>query len=171
MSREFDFFAFAGGNVDSASGEADAGAASDVTEEYAHQGATATDDDHAEGVTFVVVLFLDDFAFGDFHVAAGRTVGIDARLPDGDDAHLEGNEAVVEFDGFEGEVHVSLAAEEGEIFGFLDGADDAVNARADGQKDAAVESDGLRENGDKGIAFAAGGAADGSEQREMNFGA
>ena len=169
MGGEFDFPALASDDVDGAGGETDADAASDVAEEDAHQSAATAADGHAVGVTFIVVLFLDHFAFDDFDIAARGAVGIDARVTDGDDAHLDGDEAAVKLDAFEGEVHVGLATEEGEIFGFLDGADDAVNAGAGGEKDAAVESDGLGENGDEGIAFMADGAADGSEEREVDF--
>ncbi len=117
------------------------------------------------------MLLLNDFAFGDFNVVAGSTVGINARAADGNNAHLDRDQAAVNFNALKGEVHVGLAAEEWEILGFLDGADDAVNAGAGGKNDAAVKGNGLRENRDEWIAFVAGGAADGSEQREMNFGA
>jgi len=171
LGGEFDFPSLAGGDIDGAGGEADTRAASDVAEEYAHQCAATAADCHTVGVTFIVVFFLDHFAFDDFDVAARGAVGIDARVADADEAHLDGDEAAVEFDGFESEVHVGLAAEEREIFGFLDGADYSVDTSAGWKKDAAVEGDGLGENGDEGIAFVAGGAADGSEEREMNFGA
>ena len=91
--------------------------------------------------------------------------------PIGENAHLDGDEAAVDFDGLEGEVHVRLAAENRKGFGFLDGADDAVHARASGKNDAAVERNGLREDGDKGIAFLGVRGTDRSEKREMDFGA
>ena len=171
MGWELDFPALAGDDVDSACCETDAHSASDVAEEGAHQAAPAAADEHAIGVPFVIVLLLNHFAFGDFHVVARLTVRIDSWPADGDNAHLDGDQAAVNFDALEGEVHVGLAAEEGEIFWTLDGADYAVDACAGGKEDAAVESDGLGEDCDEGIAFAADGAADGSEQREMDFGA
>lgn len=171
MGGEFDFPTLAGDHVDSAGSETDAHAAGDVAEEGAHQTTPATTDEQAIGVTFVIMLFLDDFTFGDFHVLARLAVGIDAWAADGHDAHLDGDEAAVNFNAFEGEIHVGLAAEEREIFGFLDGADNTVDASAGGKKDAAVESDGLSKDGDEGITFAADGCADWSKQREMDFGA
>ena len=171
MGREFDFSALASDDVDGAGGETDADPAGDVAEENAHQCATATADGHAVGVPFIIVLFLDDFAFDDFYVPARGAIGIDTGVADSDEAHLDGDESAVNFNGFEGEIHVSLTAEEREIFGLLDGADYAMNAGAGGKNDEAVESDGLREVGDEGITLAAGGAAEGGEEREMDFGA
>ena len=169
MGGEFNFPALAGDDVNGAGGETDADAARDVAEEDAHQCAATSADGHGVGVTFVIMLLLDDFTFGDFHVLARLAVGVDSRAADGDEAHLDGDKAAVDLNAFEGKVHVRLAAEQREILRSLDGAHYAVDAGAGGENDAAVESDGLSENGDERIAFAADGAADRSEEREMDL--
>ena len=169
LGGEFDFPALAGDGVDRAGCESDTHSAGDVSQERSHQTAATAADEQAIGVTFVVVLFLDDFPFRNFHIVARLAVRIDSRAADGDEAHLDGDKAAVDFDAFESEVHVRLTAEKREILGPLDGADYAVNAGAGGENDAAVESDGLSENGDEGIPFAAGGTADGSEESKVDF--
>ena len=166
---EFDFPALAGDDVDGAGCETDTHATSDIAEEGAHQAAATTADEQAIGVPFVIVFLLDNFPFGDFHVIARLAVRIDSWPADGDDAHLDRNEAAVELNGFEREVHVGLATEERKILGFLNGADDAVDAGAGGENDPAVESDWLGKDGNEGISFAAGGTADGSEKRKVDL--
>jgi len=161
--------ALAGDDVDGAGSKTNAHAASYIAEECAHQAATTAADEQAISITFVVVFLLDNFPFGDFHVIARLAVRIDSWPADGDNAHLDGDEAAVDLNAFESEIHVGLATEEGEIFGFLNGTDDAVDAGAGGENDPAVESDWLSENGDEGIAFAAGGSADGSEKSKVNL--
>jgi hypothetical protein len=115
------------------------------------------------------VLLLDNFALDDFHIVARLAVRIDSWPADGDKTHLDRDEAAVEFNAFEGEVHVGLAAEQREIFGALNGTDYAVDAGACGENDAIVESEGLSEDGDEWIAFAASGSADGSEKSKMDL--
>ncbi len=163
--------AFARDDVNGAGSETDAHSAGNVAEEGAHQAATATANEQSIGVTFIVVLLLDNFPFGNFHVVARLAVRIDSRPANGDNAHLDGDKAAVDLNAFESQIHVGLAAEEREIFGLLDGPDNAVDAGAGGENDAAVESDGLGEDGDEGIAFAAGGTADGSEKCKVDLGA
>jgi hypothetical protein len=167
---EFDFPALAGDDVHGAGGETDAHAASYVAEQNAHQCASTTADEQAVGVTFVIVFLLDNFPFGDFHVIARLAVRIDSWPADGDNAHLDGDEAAVELNSFEREIHVGLATEERKILGFLNGTDDAVDAGAGGENDPAVESDWLGKDGNEGIAFAAGGTADGSEKSKVDLG-
>jgi hypothetical protein len=98
--------------------ETDADVARDVAKEDAHQNATTAADGHTVGVTFIVVLFLYHFAFDDFDVMARGAPRIDARVADGDEAHLDGDEAAVNLSAFECEIRVGLAAEERELFGF-----------------------------------------------------
>src|SRR6266699_865405 len=81
--------------------------------------ATGTDS-RADDVALDVMLFLDDLTFFDFHVFAALAFGSPMGLLDGNDAHLHGNEAAIDFDGAEREIHVSLAAKHGKVAGLLD---------------------------------------------------
>ena len=172
VGRDLYVFAFAGHDVDGAACQADAEAADYVAEDGADQRGATGADGGGDGVTFVVVLFLDDSAFFDFHVFAGFRGGlIVAGLFDGDDAHLDGDDAAIDFERAEGEVHVGFAANQGEAARRGDGADDAVDAGAGGNEELVAEVDGFGDDGDEGIAFARCGGADGIQQREMNLGA
>jgi len=75
------------------------------------------------------------------------------RLLDGNDAHLHGDEAAIDFDGAEREVHVRLAAKHGKWRAFFHGADDAVDTRAGCQQQLATEVHGFGDDSDKRVAI------------------
>ena len=155
LRRHFHFFALAGNDVHRPGCKPDSEAARHVAEQNTDQRATASTNRHAEGVAFVVVLLLDHFTLRDFHVAAFLTVRIDPWLTDCHQAHLDGNQATVNFYTLEGHVQIRLAAESGEILSLLNRADDAVQACAGRDDNTAVKGDGLREDCDDGIALEA----------------
>src|SRR5215469_13491538 len=164
--------ALARGNENGASREANAHAASEVAGDQPDGRASTAAEGQTQSVTFVVVLLLDNLAFGDFDVVADRTrAGIDAWLTNRDKTHVHGNQAAVDLDGLEGQVQVSLAFECGEKFGFLDYTDDPVQTGACGKDDAAVKSYRLGEDGHKRITFSRLGGANRRQESEMDFGA
>src|SRR5216684_4698711 len=169
LRGKVEVLALARDDVSGAAGKAKAEAARDVTEDRADESAATGADGRANDVALDVMLFLNDLAFFDFHVLAALAIGLPMRLLDGNDAHLHGDEAAVDFDGAEREVHVSLAAEHGKVAGFLHGADDAVHARTGGQQQLAAEVDGLGDNGDERVAVLCYGAADLAQEGEMNL--
>src|SRR6267378_4856944 len=171
LRGKFEVLAFARDDVNGAAGKAQAEAAGDVAEDRADESAATGTDSPADDVALDVVLFLNDLAFFNFHVFAALAVGLPARLLDGDDAHLHGDEAAIDFDGAEREVHVGLAAKDGKVAGLLDSADDAVHTRTSGKQQLAAEVDGVGDNSDKRVAISGYGAADAAQEREMNLGA
>jgi hypothetical protein len=156
-------------DVNSAAGEAETEAAHDVAEDCTDKRAATGAHSCADDVALDVVLFLNDLAFFNSHVFRSSAAGLPARLLDGDDAHLHGDEAAIDFDGAEREVHVRLAAKDGKVAGLFDGTDDAVHARTGGQQQLAAEVHGLRDNGDKRVAIPCYGAADAAQERELNL--
>jgi hypothetical protein len=172
VGRDFELFAFAGHDVDSAAGQANAKAADDVAENRADHGSSAGADGCGEGVTFVVVLLLDHATFFDLSVFARLSVGFVAtRLLNIKDAHLYRDNAAVDFERAEGEIHIGFAANEGESAGGGDGADNTIDAGAGRNEELVTEVNGLGDNGDERIAFARSRGTDGIQQGEANLGA
>src|SRR6266436_4897696 len=169
LRGKLEVLALARDDVRGAAREAEAETAGDVAEDRADEGAAAGADGPADDVALNIMLFLDDLAFFNFHVFAALAFGLPARLLDGDDAHLHGDEAAVDFNGAEGEVHVGLAAENGKVAGLLHRADDAVHTRTGGQQQLGAEVDGLGDDGDERVAILCHGAADAAQEREMNL--
>ena len=125
MRGKFEILALARHDVNGAAGKAQAEAACDVAEDRADESAASGPDGGADDVALDVVLFLNDLALFNLDVFAALAVGLPVWLLDGNKAHLNGDEAAVDFDRAEAQVHVSLAAKHGKVAGFLDGADDA----------------------------------------------
>jgi len=171
LRGKFEVLALARNDVNGAAGEAETEASRDVAEDRADKRAATGAHSRADDVALDVMLFLNNLAFFNFHVFAARAADLPARLLDGDEAHLHGDEAAIDFDGAEREVHVGLAAKDGEAAGLLHGADDAVHARTGGEQQLAAEVDGVGDNGDKRVAISGYGAADAAQEREMNLGA
>src|SRR5262249_10429827 len=139
LRGHFHFLAFARDNVDGAGGETDPQPAGDVAKQDAHQRAATSANGHADGITGVVVLLLDDFALGDFDVVALLAVGALAGPSDGNKAHLDGDQPAINFNALEHQVQVGLAAEDRKILGLLDRTHNPMNAGAGGQDNAAIQ--------------------------------
>src|SRR5260370_28226063 len=148
LRGKIEILALARDDVSGAAGEAEAETARDVAEDRAYEGAATGADGRADDVALDVVLFLNDLALFNLHVFAALAFGLPARLLDGDDAHLHGDEAAIDFDGAEGEVHVGLASENGKVASLLHRADDAVHTRTGGPQPFGTPGDGLRGDSD-----------------------
>ena len=171
LRRKFEVLALARDDIGGTAGQAEAEATRDVAEDRTDERAATGPDGRADNIALDVVLFLNDLSFGHLQIFAALAFGLPARLLDGNDAHLHGDEAAIDFDGPEREVHVRLAAKDGKAAGLLHGADDAVHARTGGKQQLAAEVDGVGDNGDKRVAISGYGAADAAQESEMNLGA
>src|SRR5712692_5469590 len=169
LRGKIEVLAFARDDVSGAAGKAEAKAAHDVAEDRADESAATSADGRADNVALDVMLFLNHLAFFNFYIFAALAVDLPVRLLDGNDAHLHGDEAAIDFDGAEGEVHVSLAAKNGKVAGLLHRADDAVHTRTGGQQQLGAEVDGLGDDGDERVAILCHGAADAAQESEMNL--
>src|SRR5260370_4111648 len=129
LRGKVEVLALARDDVSGAAGKAEAEATRDVTEDRTDESAATDTDGRAYDVALDVMLFLNDLTFFNFHVLAALAVGLPMRLLDGNDAHLHGDEAAVDFDGAEREVHVSLAAKHGKVAGLLLPVPDALPTR------------------------------------------
>src|SRR5260370_28537041 len=109
-----------------------------MAERRSNESPAAGADGGADDVALDVMLFLNHLAFFNFHVLAAFAVGLPARLLDGNDAHLHRDEAAIDFNGPEREVHVRLAAKDGKAAGLLDPARDAVYTPAGGEQQPAA---------------------------------
>src|SRR6266852_5271057 len=107
LRGKVEVLALARDDVSSAAGKAEAEATRDVAEDRADESAATGADGRAYDVALDVMLFLNDLAFFNFHVLAALAVSLPVRLLDGNDTHLHGDEAAIDFDGAEREVHVS----------------------------------------------------------------
>src|ERR1700694_5175527 len=85
---------------------------------------------------------------------AARGFAVAAGPYDVEDAHVHGDQAAVDFEAAESQVHVSLATKNGKATGWLNGADGAVNTRTSGYQQSVTDEDRLGNHGDKGIAVA-----------------
>ncbi len=137
--------------ISGAAGQAEAEAAHDVAEDRADERAAAGANGRGDDVTLDVVFFLNDLAFLHFHVFAALAVGLPPGLFDFDDAHLDRNQAAIDFDGTEREIQVGLATKSGKVPGLLDCANDAVDAGACGKHQLTAEIDGLGHNGNERV--------------------
>src|SRR5258707_3720492 len=160
LRGKLEVFALAREDVNGVAGKAQAEAARDVAEDRADESAAAGTDSPADDVALDVVLFLNDLAFFNFHVFAALGVRLPARLLDGDDAHPHRDEAAIDLDGAEREVHVRLAAKDGEAAGLFDRAHDSGQTRTSGQQQLAPEVDRLGDDGDERVTILCYGAAD-----------
>src|ERR1700730_18782844 len=102
-------------------------------------------------------------------MAAG-ICSVDAGPYDFDDAHVHGDEAAIDFDAAEIQVHVGLATKNGKATRSLNGTDGAVDARTGGDQQSVTDEDGLGNHGDKRIAVAGSGGADVTDDVETHFG-
>jgi hypothetical protein len=171
LRREFHFLALANHDVGGAASEAEAEALHDFTEDGANDGARAGADGAADDVTLEVMLFLHNLTFSDLDVASLFAVGLASGRLERDDAHLDGDEAAVNFHGMKSDVDVGLAAEHGEAAGFLDGANDTVDARARGNQHLGAEHNGIGDSGDEGVTIFREAGVDAVQKGEVDLGA
>src|SRR5205807_1114867 len=169
LRRKFEVLALARDDVGGAAGQAEAEAASHVAEDRANESSATGTDGRADNVTLEVMLFLNNLSFVHVQIFAALAFGQPVRLLDGNDAHLHGYEAAIDFDGTKSEVHVRLAAKDGKAASPLDRADNAVHTRAGGKQQLAPEIDGLRNYGDERVAVPCDSAANAAQQRKMNL--
>src|SRR5260370_597235 len=153
LRGKFEVLALARDDVSGAAGKAEAETARGMAEHRANESPAAGADGRADDVALDVVLFLNHLAFFDFYVFAAFAVGLPVRLLDGNDAHLHGDEAAIDFNGTKSEVHIRLAAKDGKAAGLLDGSNDAIHARTGREQQLAAEVDRLGDNRDKRIAL------------------
>src|SRR5271165_635966 len=160
LRREFHFLALANGDVGGAASDAESEAARHVAKNGADQCAAAGADGGAHDVALVVVFFLQDLALVDLDVLAGLGVAIAAAVLNGQDAHLNGDDAAIDFHAAKGEIHVRLPAKQREAARFFHGADGAVDTRAHGNQQGIANEHRLGDHGHEGVAIASAGAAD-----------
>ena len=160
LRRKFEVLALARDDIGGTAGQAEAEATRDVAEDRTDERAATGPDGRADNIALDVMLFLNDLSFVHFQIFAALAFGLPARLLDGNDAHLHGDEAAINFHGTKSEVHVRLAAKDGKAAGPLDGADNAVHTRAGGKQQLAAEIDRLGDRGDERVAILCNRAAD-----------
>src|SRR5439155_12074926 len=106
-----------------------------------NQSATTRANRSGNNVALDVVLFFNNLSLGDFHVLTPTAFAVLGRFFDGKQAHLDRNEATVNFDRSESKIQIGFAAENGETAGLVDGSDDSVDASANGKNELVADRD------------------------------